>query len=204
MTPCEFHQENQKLQNLNNAYKINDAPRSWHPMVTSTPADSIRAEASSNLGDSSSGFCLSHCTFLRKPPPLSLQPCSCMPNVAEWRHSACCFREGMHGSEGEGQPARNSLWLQSEQPAPNARSLSCSLPSKRRSGVGGEPRPFARLTWFGGEPGGEKQGTSIKPEQGTCTFLHKASLRGWKLAQGEGLGHRDSGMPPNDKINTYP
>lgn len=134
--------------------------------------------------------CLSHWTFLRKPPPLSLQPCSCIPNVAEWRHTACCFGEGMHGFEGEGQPARNSLWSESEQPAQNARSLSCSPPSKRRSGIGGKPGPFALLTWFEGEPGGEQKGTSIKPEWGTCTFWYKASLRGWKLAQGEGLGHR--------------
>lgn len=78
----------------------------------------------------------------------------------------------------------------SQQPARNARSLSRSPPSKRRSGVGGEPGPFALFPCFGGEPGGEEKGTSIKPEWGTCTFLHKASLRGWKLAQGEGLGHR--------------
>lgn len=99
----------------------------------------------------------------------------------------------MHGFEGEGQPAGNSLWSESEQPAQNARSLSRSPPRKRRAGIGGEPGPFALLARFGGEPGREDKGTSIKPEWGTCTFLHKASLRGWKLAQGEGLGHREKG-----------
>lgn len=46
----------------------------------------------------------------------------------------------------------------------NARSLSRSPPSKRRSGVGGEPGPFALLSCFEGEPGGEKKETKIKPE----------------------------------------
>lgn len=96
----------------------------------------------------------------------------------------------MHDFEGEGQPARNSLWSESEQPARNVHSLSCSPPGKRRSGIGGKPGPFTLLTQFGGEPRGEQKGTSIKLERGTCTFSYKASLRGWKLAQGEGLGHR--------------
>lgn len=127
---------------------------------------------------------------MRKPPPLCLQPCSCIPNVAEWRHTACCFGEGMHGFEGEGQPARNSLWSESQPPARNARSLSRSPPSKRRSGTGGRTRAIrsAQWLWGWGEPRVEEKGTLIKPEQGTCTFLHKASLRGWKLAQWEGLG----------------
>lgn len=58
----------------------------------------------------------------------------------------------MHGFEGEGQPARNSLWSESEQPARNARSLSGSalLPVNAGQALGGEPGPFALLAGFGG------------------------------------------------------
>lgn len=110
----------------------------------------------------------------------------------------------MHGFAGEGQPAPNSLWSESEQPARSARSLAPSpaLPVNAGQALGGEAGPFVLLAGFGGEPGGEEKGTSIKPEWGTCTFVHKASLRGWKLAQGEGLGHGGKGMLLNDNIKT--
>lgn len=184
MTPSKFHQENQK-------------PQTWAmPRKQKVPHDPgipwssphLRIPSGQRLPATweTSQVALSHWTFLRKPPPLSLQPCSCIPNVAEWRHTACCFGEGMHGFEGEGQPAQNSLWSESEQPARNARSLSCSPPSKRRSGIGGKPGPFALLTWFGGEPGREQKGTSIKPKRGTCTFLYKASLRAGNWHRGRG------------------
>lgn len=140
---------------------------------------------------------LSHRTFLRKLPSLCLQPCSCIPNVAEWRHPASCFGEGMHGVAGEGQPAWSSQGLESKLPAPNARSLSRSPPSKRQVRLwGGKPGPFAQFAWIGAGAARKKaEGTSIKPQQGTSTFLHKASLRGWKLAQGEGLGQRERMTP---------
>lgn len=84
----------------------------------------------------------------------------------------------MHGFEGEGQPARTSLWSQSEQPAPNARSLSGSPPSERKSGVGGEPGPFALLACFGGEPGGEQEGKINKARTRNLHFLAQSIFEG--------------------------
>lgn len=80
---------------------------------------------------------------------------------------------GMLDFEGEGQPAQNSLWSESEEPAPE-----CALPlllssCKHRSGVGGEPGPFALLSCFGGEPGGEQKGTKMNPEGELILFCTK-------------------------------
>jgi len=59
---------------------------------------------------------------------------------------------------------------------------------------------FALLFWGGARRRAKRN--KNEPRRRTYTFLHKASLRGWKLAQGEGLGHREGeGMPLNDKIN---
>lgn len=70
--------------------------------------------------------------------------------------------------EGEGQPAQNSLWSESEQPAPECAlplPLSSQQTQVRRWGGGGGPGPFALLSCFGGEPGGKQKGTKMKPEE---------------------------------------
>jgi hypothetical protein len=109
----------------------------------------------------------------------------------------------MLGFEGKGQPAQNSLWSESEQPAPE-----CALPlplSSQQTQVRrwGGTRAICFASLFGRGRAKRRAKREQKSSQnGNLHFLAQSIFEGLETGTGGGARtQREKGMPLNDKIN---